>query len=47
VPDDYILHEVLHIALVALASLRRKSQARNDAEEDFIWDICSIWKERR
>ena len=41
---DFILHEVLHPALRAIAAVRGKE--RRQAEEEFIQDLCKIYCER-
>lgn len=42
-PDDYVLHEVLHIAFRALENMdKRKIKERRDVEEKLIQDICRV-----
>lgn len=42
-PSDYVLHEVLHVALRALT--RTPKRDRREAEENLIEDVCGIYQE--
>jgi len=39
-PDDFYIHEMLHVAFKALKALPRKN--KYDAEEELVQDICKI-----
>lgn len=44
-PDDYILHEMLHIAYCAANILRHVPEGCEQGEEMFVQDICKIYRE--
>jgi hypothetical protein len=46
IPDDFFLHEYLHIALQEYSSIRRGSKKAYDAEETLIQDICRIVRDK-
>jgi hypothetical protein len=44
-PEDFRLHEYLHIALSAFR--RIPEEGRYDAEEALVQDICRLFRERK
>ena len=43
-PEDYILHELLHVAWREVKS-KKKYKEKREAEETLVQDICSIMSE--
>jgi hypothetical protein len=42
-PPDYILHEVLHAAVIAVVKIdKRKAKEQRQAEELLVQDLCSL-----
>jgi hypothetical protein len=46
VPEDFFLHEYLHVALQELLSIRKGSKKAYDSEEILIQDICRIVRDK-
>ena len=43
VPEDYILHELMHICLRVI---HHPKGYKREAEELFIQDVCELWKQK-
>jgi len=41
-PDDYILHEILHICMGEISYNQKLYKKRREAEELFVQDLCMM-----
>ncbi len=47
-PDDYVLHELLHICILALHRIKKNEShaTYRESEEQFVQDVCQLYSNR-